>query len=451
MSNTFKVAIIGAGPAGSLLANLLLKIDSPHTKLEVTVFESEPYVKWNNQGGMVFLGFDTGIRSLSKAGLFNEFLRYARYDAENAQLFDRNLNRFYRQLATEGDPTKREFSRPGIDRKRLREILLDSLPEGLIKWGHRLKCVGEDRTLHFHNGTAAGGFDLIVGADGAWSQIRSFLAPGPENEPVYCGHQGTTWLITDAEKRAPDVYELVNKGTLYVGFESRILVAQALGDGEIWFISTKPREAELSSTVFRERKKNFAAPRTPEEIDALHKTTIETFSDYHPALRRIVESADCFCRDIAFFHSPENLRWATNPCMTMIGDAAHVMTPWVGEGANLSMTDAVHLAETIEEILKIDDSDGATAIKERARLLHQFEVEMRQRAAPSCQVSKENTREIFGIDNQIPNTTKAKRCVERLFMNTHRPKLRWSWWIVQPIVSLALTVVYDFGFYRWLF
>lgn len=452
-SDTFKVAIIGAGPGGALLAKLLLKIGgSSKAKLDVTVFESENAFRANNQGGSLDLNFDTGIEALKRAEIFDEFLRHARYDGQSLLLCDPNLTPLFRKKAILGDnSTNNQLARPEIDRVKLREILIESLPAGTIKWGHKLKSVYDDHTLHFHNGNTAGGFDLIVGADGAWSHVRAFLAPGPESEPIYCGYEGSCWKITDAERRAPDVAKMVNKGACIVGFSSKPLAAQALSDGSLWVYAMKPREPELPSSVFRKRKEDYAPPKTIEEIEALRKTTLESFSGYHPTLRHIVESADRYCTDVAFYRLPEGFRWASNPRITIIGDAAHLMSPFAGEGVNLALTDAMHLADTIEKILNIDSS-GATAIKEQAALIQHFETEMLQRAVPAYKLALENVNDMHPLeDNTAPNTTKAKRCISRLATTELESKFPWTWWIVHPIISLILVVIYDFGLYKWLF
>ena len=69
--------------------------------------------------------------------------------------------------------------RPEVDRGQLRQMLLDSLPEGIVRWEHELSAVQpkDDGTfeLVFRSG-ASERFDLIVGADGAWSRVRPLVS-----------------------------------------------------------------------------------------------------------------------------------------------------------------------------------------------------------------------------------------------------------------------------------
>lgn len=80
--NPLNVAIIGAGPAGCTLARLLQVSKAPVT---VTIFEREASLDVRTQGGTLDLHTDTGIAALKKAELYDEFLKFARFDAEGKQ------------------------------------------------------------------------------------------------------------------------------------------------------------------------------------------------------------------------------------------------------------------------------------------------------------------------------------------------------------------------------
>jgi 2-polyprenyl-6-methoxyphenol hydroxylase-like FAD-dependent oxidoreductase len=73
----FKIAIVGAGPAGCTLATLLQVADIP---IEITIFESDLTADVRSQGGTLDLHTDTGLAALKKAGLYDAFLEYARFD-----------------------------------------------------------------------------------------------------------------------------------------------------------------------------------------------------------------------------------------------------------------------------------------------------------------------------------------------------------------------------------
>ena len=81
---TLKIAIVGAGPAGCVLARLLQQSDED---IAVTIFEGEGDIDFRSQGGTLDLHEKTGQAALKAAGLFDEFLKYARYDGEAMVMF----------------------------------------------------------------------------------------------------------------------------------------------------------------------------------------------------------------------------------------------------------------------------------------------------------------------------------------------------------------------------
>jgi len=76
---SLNVAIVGAGPAGCTLARLLQHSKAP---VKVTVFEGEASLDARTQGGTLDLHTETGIEALKQAGIYDEFLKHARFDAE---------------------------------------------------------------------------------------------------------------------------------------------------------------------------------------------------------------------------------------------------------------------------------------------------------------------------------------------------------------------------------
>jgi 2-polyprenyl-6-methoxyphenol hydroxylase-like FAD-dependent oxidoreductase len=82
--STPRIAIIGAGPSGLLLARLLHVSSIP-----VTVFESEASPNVRSQGGTLDLHPSSGQLALKEAGLFEDFKKHARYDGEDFILCDK--------------------------------------------------------------------------------------------------------------------------------------------------------------------------------------------------------------------------------------------------------------------------------------------------------------------------------------------------------------------------
>ena len=176
MSQTPSIAIVGAGPSGLILARLL-EINGIKDYVVYERDECSVPGPWQ-QGGSLDLHGPTGQMALRKAGLYEKFQEYARWDASVVNVIDTSG----KTLARMGEGR----DAPEIDRLQLRQLLLDSLPAHKILWGHGVTSVerhgntndadSNGYTIHFSNGNSAAGFKLIVGADGTWSKIRPLVS-----------------------------------------------------------------------------------------------------------------------------------------------------------------------------------------------------------------------------------------------------------------------------------
>ena len=102
--------------------------------------------------------------------------------------------------------------------------------------------------------------------------------------------------------------------------------------------------------------------------DFRYKIVKEHFSDWQPEWTRSVAGADGEWMAWPLYYMPtESLNWKSVPGVTLIGDAAHVSTPFVGEGVNCSIYDSLQLAESIKTF-GIDRLDEAVAEYEKKML-----------------------------------------------------------------------------------
>ncbi|KAG8727822.1 hypothetical protein FRC12_022195, partial [Ceratobasidium sp. 428] len=175
-----RIAIVGAGPAGLTLAKLLLT----HS-ISSHVFERDPSPDARPQGGTLDLHEHTGQQAIRDAGLWDEFRKHARYDGQEAKILTKEGKILMQER---GSKEGEQNTRPEIDRFDLRSILLQSIGPDVVRWGRVLESVepGDDGTysLRFKNGDLESGYNLVVGADGAWSRVRSLVTTV---EPFYSG------------------------------------------------------------------------------------------------------------------------------------------------------------------------------------------------------------------------------------------------------------------------
>src|SRR5438552_3909057 len=130
--HTNRIAVIGAGPGGLALARGL----QVHGH-DVTVHEREAsaFACW--QGGMLYLHAPTGQEALRAIGLFDEFRKVARPEAQDARMLDP----LTAELVHGDQPDEDEYYAPEIDRGQLRELLLTSLRPGTVHWGRPIDGV----------------------------------------------------------------------------------------------------------------------------------------------------------------------------------------------------------------------------------------------------------------------------------------------------------------------
>lgn len=358
-----KIAIIGAGPVGTTLGRLLMR-QSPSTS--ITIYESEPSPNYRSQGGTLDLHTDTGLAALKEAGLWEEFTKHARYDGESLLMTDKNLKPFY-QVKPSTTPEKRGGhlggQRPEIDRAALRQMLIESLPADMITWGHRLKEVvpGTDPrstklifTLSDGTATTVSGFDLIVGADGAWSKVRSVLS---DVKPHFAGVSNQAFEIHDAANTAPEVYELVNRGSVFSHADGHKTNLQQMGDGSIVvYLNFQTDDEDWYKSPEHCGFDAF-------DLEASKAAALERFRDWHPLIREAISRTRGSTVPRSLYMLPVGFSFGHRAGMTVVGDAAHLMTPFAGEGVNVGIEDARRLAAAVaaagDDLGKLDSGIAA--------------------------------------------------------------------------------------------
>ena len=343
------IAIIGAGLGGLTLARVL------HVRgIESVVFDLEDSREARSQGGMLDIHEDSGQLALREAGLYDEFRKLVHTGGEALRIVDSSGAV---RMAEEDDG---DGSRPEVDRGQLRDLLLDSLPEGTVEWGRKVVSA---RPLADSSSSASDGrhevtfddgsvitTDLLIGADGAWSRVRPLLSAAT---PAYTGISFVEMDLRDADARHPASAELIGGGFFI-----------SLGN-ERGFLAH--RESDESLHVYSGLKVG------PDWLDGIDFTDTEPakrallaeFEDWAPSLRALIEEADGPLVARRIHALPVGHAWSRVPGVTLLGDAAHLMSPFAGEGANLAMLDGAELGRAIAAASP-DDVEAALTGYEQA-------------------------------------------------------------------------------------
>ena len=343
-----KIAIVGGGPGGLTLARLL-QIKGA----DVNVYERDKDSSTRPQGATLDLHDESGLKALREAGLMDAFRANYRPGADLMHLMDKHAN----SLLEESVAGENDTSRPEIDRGPLQQLLLASLQLGTVVWdSHFVSMTQQNHVwkLEFKNGTEAFA-DIVIAADGANSEIRPYITP---IRSFYSGVTALEGAVYDSAVNCPQIHQLLNGGKIFAFGDSKSLIVSSKGDGSLVFYpSFKTGEHWVKECGIDFTDKT--------QVLAWFKTAYEGWDEVWTEL---FENCTGNFIPRPLYCMPLDQCWEAQPNLTMLGDAAHLMPPFAGEGVNMAMLDALELSECLLDDSFADIHSAISAYEQQMRI-----------------------------------------------------------------------------------
>jgi 2-polyprenyl-6-methoxyphenol hydroxylase-like FAD-dependent oxidoreductase len=328
------IAIIGGGIGGLALGHLLLGTD-----YKVTIYERDVTPKSRQQGFYIGLNLEgqSVLQRIKSSCSALEKILHSDNALTGLSLLDENLKDL---LTIRNNELGVLVSRWG-----LREALTQNLN---IEWNKRFEMYEEleDRiVLHFEDGTTAEA-DFLIGADGARSRVRKQCYPTLQTELIHIMSIGGTIPLSKSDT-APTLKNIAEDNFLRIfGREGHSLLLFSYFDphGEkrfLWAISWPHPEDRLNISDQKDalqlavtKAKQFFAHKDVAAL--LQQTPVDEVFLPRPL------------RSLALKNVPKTPT-KTGRRVTLLGDAAHLMTTHRGLGANTALLDALDLATILKQ------------------------------------------------------------------------------------------------------
>jgi salicylate hydroxylase len=383
-----RVAIIGGGIGGLTAANALSRAG-----IEVAVYEAAAELKEIGAGVALHPNAMKVLRAIGVEGNVREVAGQAPWQV----MRNWKTGRVIGMTSREQQAASFGITGATVHRADLLDVLAGALPPGLVTLGKRCTGVRPDGDLavaRFADGSEVEA-DVIVGADGIHSPVRASLF-GPD-APRFTGKICYRSVIPTGAVRGP---RPSTEGAQWLGPHGTIVLYPLRGE-------------ELINVVCHYDDASYRHESWIAECS--HQEVLDRYAEWHESLLRLFAAAQTWYKWALYDRDPIP-RW-TRGRVTVLGDAAHPMLPYLGQGACQAIEDGAVLATA----LSAEASDPVTG-------LARYERTRRPRASQVVLAARER-----GLSNHLTSRRAAWRrdllIAWRRRVNRRDPEGRGAAWL----------------------
>lgn len=367
---SLKVIVIGAGTGGMCLAHGLRRAG-----IDVAVYERDR----TRSGGLH--GYRVGIspngaralKSCLSAELFDTFVATTAAEYDNFSMYTERFRELITIDAMPQTGTGPEDRDHNVSRMTLRQVLFTGM-EDVISFDKVFTRYDQNPdgtvTAHFADGDSATG-DVLVAADGANSRVRRQYLPHATHTETGLVSIGGKVALTDhnAEMLPPRARNGLSmlfdrRGRFGITHVMRMPwhdggPREGVGASEAALIQRWPGLRFDNTTDYISWGLSVSRSTAPADLtdragDALHAQALAFTADWDPRWRELVATSDPSAAIVLGIRTSDPIApWRPSP-VTLLGDAAHTMTPGRGAGANTALRDARELRD---RLVRVRDGD----------------------------------------------------------------------------------------------